>query len=45
MGKEDPEDYTQQILLTEEEWMRILSRLETAICEGLEDAGFFLPGP
>jgi len=42
VGKEDPEDYTRRILLTEEEQFEILPRLESACREGLEKAGFFL---
>jgi hypothetical protein len=36
VGKEDPDDYTRRILLTEEEKARILPRLEGACREGLE---------
>lgn len=44
IGKEDPDDYTRRILLTEEERKAILPRLETACREGLENLGFFLAG-
>ena len=44
VGREDPDDYTRRILLTEEERRRILPRLESACREGLEEAGFFLSG-
>jgi len=44
IGKEDPDDYTRRILLTEEERDAILPRLESACREGLEKAGFFLAG-
>jgi len=37
VGKEDPDDYTRRILLTEEERARILPRLEGACREGLEN--------
>jgi len=42
LGKEDPEDYTRRILLTDEEMAEVLPRLESACREGLEKAGFFL---
>ena len=44
IGKEDPDDYTRRILLTEEERNAILPRLERSCREGLEEAGFFLAG-
>lgn len=44
VGKEDPDDYTRRILLTEEEKGVILPRLEDACRKGLEEAGFFLAG-
>jgi hypothetical protein len=44
VGREDPDDYTRRILLTEEERDRILPRLEDACRDGLEEAGFFLSG-
>lgn len=44
VGKEDPDDYTRRILLTEEEAREVLPRLESACREGLEEAGFFLAG-
>ncbi|KAL3808212.1 hypothetical protein ACHAXA_006315 [Cyclostephanos tholiformis] len=44
VGREDPDDYTRRILLTEEERDRILPRLESACRDGLEEAGFFLSG-
>jgi hypothetical protein len=37
VGKEDPDDYTRRILLSEEERARVLPRLEGACREGLED--------
>mmetsp|Transcript_25339 Transcript_25339/g.37707 ORF Transcript_25339/g.37707 Transcript_25339/m.37707 type:complete len:403 (-) Transcript_25339:44-1252(-) len=42
LGKEDPEDYTRRILLTDEEMAEVLPRLESVCREGLEKAGFFL---
>ena len=42
LGKEDPDDYTRRILLTEEEMTEVLPRLESVCREGLEKAGFFL---
>ena len=42
LGKEDPDDYTRRILLTDEEMAEVLPRLESAVKEGLEKAGFFL---
>jgi len=42
VGKEDPDDYTRRILLSEEERIEILPRLERACQEELEDAGFYL---
>eukprot|EP00581_Thalassiosira_minuscula_P028824 CAMPEP_0183755208 /NCGR_PEP_ID=MMETSP0739-20130205/4039_1 /TAXON_ID=385413 /ORGANISM="Thalassiosira miniscula, Strain CCMP1093" /LENGTH=427 /DNA_ID=CAMNT_0025991973 /DNA_START=169 /DNA_END=1452 /DNA_ORIENTATION=+ len=42
VGKEDPDDYTRRILLSEEERIEILPRLESACREELEVAGFFL---
>jgi hypothetical protein len=44
VGREDPDDYTRRILLTEEERRILLPRLESACREGLEEAGFFLSG-
>ncbi len=46
VGKEDPEDYTRRILLSEEERAKILPRLESACREGLEDilSGYNLSG-
>jgi len=44
VGKEDPDDYTRRMLLTEEEKLTILPRLESACREGLEKAGYFLGG-
>ena len=44
IGREDPDDYTRRILLTEEERNAILPRLERSCREGLEEAGFFLSG-
>jgi hypothetical protein len=42
LGKEDPEDYTRRILLTDEEMAEVLPRLESVCSEALEKAGFFL---
>jgi len=42
LGREDPEDYTRRILLTDEEMAEVLPRLESVCREGLEKAGFFL---
>lgn len=42
LGKEDPEDYTRRILLTDEEMAEVLPRLESVCKEELEKAGFFL---
>jgi len=44
VGKEDPDDYTRRILLSEEERNEILPRLESACRVELEKAGFFLAG-
>lgn len=44
IAREDPDDYTRRILLTEEEKMKILPRLESACRDGLEKAGFFFAG-
>jgi hypothetical protein len=44
VGKEDPEDYTRRILLTEEEMRVVLPKLESVCREELENAGFFLAG-
>ena len=44
VGKEDPDDFTRRILLSEEEREIILPRLENACREGLEEAGYFLSG-
>lgn len=41
LGKEDPDDCTRRILLTDEEMAEVLPRLESACKEGLEKAGFF----
>lgn len=42
LGKEDPEDYTRRILLTDEEMSEVLPRLESVCREELEKLGFFL---
>ncbi len=42
LGKEDPDDYTRRILLTDEEMAEVLPRLESVCSEALEKAGFFL---
>lgn len=42
LGKEDPDDYTRRILLTDEEMAEVLPRLENVCRESLEKAGFFL---
>ena len=42
VGKEDPDDYTRRMLLTEEQQREVLPRLEEACREELEGAGFFL---
>jgi hypothetical protein len=44
VGKEDPDDYTRRILLTEEEMRVVLPKLESVCREELENAGFFLAG-
>ncbi|KAL3799940.1 hypothetical protein HJC23_007413 [Cyclotella cryptica] len=44
VGKEDPEDYTRRILLSEDEQRAILPKLERVCKEELEQAGFFLTG-
>ncbi|KAL7533612.1 hypothetical protein ACHAWF_004559 [Thalassiosira exigua] len=44
VGKEDPDDYTRRILLSDEERVEVLPRLENACRKGVEEAGFFLAG-
>lgn len=44
VGREDPDDYTRRVLLTEEEGREVLPRLARACREELEGAGFFLAG-
>ena len=44
VGKEDPEDYTRRILLSEEERREVLPRLEGECRMALEEAGFFVDG-
>jgi hypothetical protein len=44
VGKEDPNDYTRRILLSEDEKRSILPELERVCKEKLEEAGFFLSG-
>ncbi|KAL7488984.1 hypothetical protein ACHAW6_014585 [Cyclotella cf. meneghiniana] len=44
VGKEDPDDYTRRILLSEEEERAILPKLERVCKEELEQAGFFFAG-
>lgn len=44
VGREDPDDYTRRILLSEEEKRNILPGLERVVKEKLEEAGFFLSG-
>ena len=42
VGKEDPDDFTRRILLSEDEKRKILPELERECREKLEEAGFFL---
>ena len=44
VGKEDPDDFTRRILLSEEEKREVLPKLETVCRQELEEAGFFLSG-
>jgi len=42
VGKEDPDDFTRRMLLTDEEMKNILPRLERSCRDDLEKSGFFL---
>ncbi|KAL7461933.1 hypothetical protein ACHAXS_002342 [Conticribra weissflogii] len=42
VGKEDTEDFTRRMLLTNEEMKKVLPRLERSCRDDLETAGFFL---